>query len=196
MKCRDSHGNFSVSVYNILTCSLCYTYLFPNSDFKSVDHMTVQPGLIAHNGVAYQPNVNETQTLEPMCSNLGDGDCDRWKDCCYAAIKCCEKQATHRRTNDSRKSSCPSTWDGWACFDDAKNGTTVKTSCPLFIKYGSLEGMFLQTSILQRHEIKTSGFVFDNIDRYLHTWVYSALFCFRNECLFSDMSRLMTKPTK
>ena len=141
MECRDSLGNFTVSVYNILTCSLCYTYLFPNSNFKSVEHVTDHPGLKADTDVVYQPNVNDVHSLEPMCSKLGVDDCARWTDCCKAAVKCCEKQASQSRSNYSGSPRCPATWDGWTCFDHAENGTTVMTSCPGFIQYGSLEGI-------------------------------------------------------
>ena len=140
MECRDSLGNFSLSVYNILTCSLCYTYLFPNSNFKSVEHITDRPGLIAHNDIVYQPNIDEIQSLEPMCSNLGVDDCERWTDCCKDAVKCCEKQVAQGLANYSGTPRCPATWDGWACFGDTDNGTTAKMSCPPFIQYGSLEG--------------------------------------------------------
>ena len=138
MDCRDSFGTFNASVFNIWTCSLCYSYLFPNSDFKKLENVT-HPGLKAKRYISYYPDVKYRATLEPMCSDLGTADCNRWKDCCTNAVRCCERQTANKSLYLS-KPVCPSTWDGWACFDDTVAGATVKTPCPNFIKFGNLEG--------------------------------------------------------
>ena len=137
MECRISLGTFNASFYNIWTCSLCYTYLFPNSEFKTSDNIS-QPGLRTFSEITYHPDVTSLDSLEPMCSELGTTDCDRWKDCCEIAVKCCERQLEN--TTYLAEPACPSTWDGWTCFDVAQPSSTVQTVCPRFLKYGNLDG--------------------------------------------------------
>ena len=150
MECRISHGTFNSSMFNIWSCSLCYSYLFPSADFKTWDNLS-EPGLRTLSGKTFYPDIKQTETLDPMCSNLGESDCNRWIDCCETAVKCCERQL--KNTTYHEETFCPPTWDGWSCFDPTQPGSTVKSYCPRFLKFGNIEGKHSIEKILHPAKI-------------------------------------------
>jgi hypothetical protein len=49
---------------------------------------------------------------------------------------------------------CPRTWDGLKCFDDTDAGTSVKFSCPGYMKDGNMQGLLSVVSIHLSHAIQ------------------------------------------
>ncbi|XP_076461694.1 calcitonin gene-related peptide type 1 receptor-like [Babylonia areolata] len=113
--CRDRFGTFSVGVFQVWTCSLCYKYLFPkllpspsptsSSSYPSTSSLPppspsfsfprapqglsiVSPG----GEVEVVPDVNNASTFQQVCSWLEPAQCHRWMQCCHAAVLCCQRQ--------------------------------------------------------------------------------------------------------
>lgn len=76
----------------------------------------------------------------------GEVDCERWKSCCRSANNCCRRQlnlrtAASARTVEGQHSPvdvgverCPSTWDGFSCWDSTASGTSVRQACPAYME--------------------------------------------------------------
>ncbi|KAK3590585.1 hypothetical protein CHS0354_021859, partial [Potamilus streckersoni] len=142
--CRDTLGNFNESVFALWTCSLCYSYLFPNGHYKpsmNLDKPSLIPfgnpvgNLSSYNAV--YPDIKSETSLKIACVSLDGKDCQRWKSCCRSAVQCCERQLMMQSGPQSGGKLCPRTWDGWGCFDDTSPSQTVSIRCPSFIKYGN-----------------------------------------------------------
>ena len=89
---------------------------------------------------------------------------NRLAECCRRSGQCCRRQLEQRPTNDqlrvglegsaedgdvgvayverrdvtmtsaSPSSSCPSTWDGFSCWDETPAGTEVSQPCPVYME--------------------------------------------------------------
>ncbi|XP_022656491.1 calcitonin gene-related peptide type 1 receptor-like isoform X2 [Varroa destructor] len=57
----------------------------------------------------------------------------KWEGCAQEAQKCCLEQLATSMANNLGSSKdglfCPATWDGWSCWKDTANGTTVSQFC-------------------------------------------------------------------
>ncbi|XP_064613927.1 calcitonin gene-related peptide type 1 receptor-like isoform X2 [Liolophura sinensis] len=149
MLCRDRFGLFKVDTYKLLTCSMCYAYLFPNSSELHVDwagtpfRLTAMNGSKFAPGTLYAPDIQNVSIRSLICSTLEDIECSNWIMCCQDAINCCERQIAIAKLSGNANSSspgvtpksanCPMTWDGYACWDSASPGTQLSQSCPAFI---------------------------------------------------------------
>ena len=61
-------------------------------------------------------------------------ECERWKQCCEAALECCDTQlGTAHVTGDGRH--CLRTWDGFGCWQDTAPNSHVYNPCPSFIQH-------------------------------------------------------------
>lgn len=147
--CRDRYFEVPVALYRLLTCSMCYNYLFysggvlqphPNQPWTLVS----VPGntLYSSNFTVIADVSNET-SVNHICFSLSKMDCNRWRECCYAASRCCERQLSTPKRNDSESKFCPRTWDGFGCFDDTQSDTRTFVDCPNYVEHASLSGTFL-----------------------------------------------------
>ena len=99
--CRDRFGTFSVGVFHVWTCSLCYNYLFPHSSHPQPSSSSSSPsstllmGIASPTGEEVYPDVSNTTSLTTICSWLEEGQCTRWLQCCHAAASCCRRQITN-----------------------------------------------------------------------------------------------------
>ncbi|XP_041366813.1 uncharacterized protein LOC121381547 [Gigantopelta aegis] len=136
--CRDRYGFYPVETFKLLTCSLCYTYLFKGEQELSPNWPTGQE-LVYRSSVArypagtvFHPDIDNVSVARDICRTLSDVDCQRWTMCCQKAISCCDRQMS-RPPTDPLTPHCPRTWDGFGCFDDTLPGMTAAISCPLYI---------------------------------------------------------------
>lgn len=142
--CRDAFGYFNTSVFQLWTCSLCYSYLFQETSLLRPNLNRDYPRLLRNNSgrisedLSIIPDINDADRVSEICSYLDKTNCERWKACCTSAISCCEKQSHLDVSEDV--SQCPATWDGFMCVDAAKTGTTSTLTCPDFIEYGFSSG--------------------------------------------------------
>ena len=100
--CRDRFGSFSVGVFHVWTCSLCYNYLFPDSPPSSSSSSSSSPssspalssgmGIASPTGEKVYPDVSNSSSMTTICSWLEEGQCSRWLQCCEAAASCCQRQ--------------------------------------------------------------------------------------------------------
>ncbi|XP_060066020.1 calcitonin gene-related peptide type 1 receptor-like [Ylistrum balloti] len=136
--CRDSSGYFNASVFNVWTCAWCYKFLFQQRISKEInldpDWNGGSPLLVFRNGTfSAVPDIDDLGQIERVCGTLDSADCARWTSCCQAAKSCCQRQ-THARPKG--RNTCPSTWDGFGCFEETDAGQTAVINCPEFIEYG------------------------------------------------------------
>ncbi|CAC5393523.1 unnamed protein product [Mytilus coruscus] len=137
--CRDTFGYLNSSLFQLWTCSMCYSYLFHKSAHLRPNFDKQNPKLLYNLTKATQevilPDIHDDQSVSEICSFLDKTNCERWKDCCTAAMSCCERQinAFPTSTTDLK---CPMTWDGFGCVDSTNPGTNSIIECPDFIEYG------------------------------------------------------------
>ncbi len=122
--CRDSDGLWPRQRFIEDSCSKCYSYIYQNASGRQYD----------------VPNISEPKNqtwMRTACADvaLTGKDCDRWRDCCQAAERCCDKQLDLQAVAMEIPGYCPRTWDGYDCWDDTPAGTTVYRPCPAFIPY-------------------------------------------------------------
>lgn len=136
--CRSRFFTLPQHIFNLLTCSRCYQYLFPKN--KDLEYKGLF--LEATNTSKYQSgtkilaDVTNSTFVAKVCNVLtGENDCSRWTSCCYAAIDCCKRQlATLPMIYNG--SYCPRIWDGYECFNDTLPGVRTYVQCPSYIENG------------------------------------------------------------
>ena len=144
--CRDRYGFYPVETFKLLTCSMCYSYLF-KGDREFSPNWPRTHELVYHRsrgshfppGTVFRPNIENVTVARAICQTLTDVDCQRWTLCCQKAISCCDRQMSHPPT-DPLATHCPRTWDGFGCFDDTLPGMTAAIACPLYIDQSNPEG--------------------------------------------------------
>ncbi len=132
--CRDPDGLWPRQRFIEHSCSMCYSFIYPNRLDASGRQYDV-------------PNISEPQNetwMRTVCADvaLTGKDCDRWRDCCLAAERCCDRQLHNQAVAMEISGYCPRTWDGYDCWDDTPAGTIVYSSCPAFIPYASTTGKY------------------------------------------------------
>ncbi|ESO87997.1 hypothetical protein LOTGIDRAFT_234777 [Lottia gigantea] len=139
--CRNWEGVYQVDAFNIISCTMCYFYLFQNSKELKKPQF-VNNNLVAYNGTVFPdhtflyPNINNKTIVNLICRTLDEYDCHRWTSCCINAQKCCSRQlSTGNYTGSGRY--CPRTWDGFGCFDDTLAGDETVIKCPEYIEHGN-----------------------------------------------------------
>ena len=95
--CRDRYGRFNSSFFPLLTCSLCYTYLFPGEEHFVFSHARWAFDLRTVDGdrlpghIALYPNLLQggfgRVRDQIVCQRLGEDRCERLAQCCSAAIR-------------------------------------------------------------------------------------------------------------
>lgn len=168
--CRDRFGYFAAGVFQIWTCSQCYKYLFPNItvvDSSNSSSSTLLPTLhiTSPNGEEVQPSWSNVSAIDRVCSWMDRHSCERWKECCTAAIACCNRQLQQSRetariprhngsldltrgvtwsgAQEARgQRYCPRTWDGFSCFEHTLANTTASVTCPSFIEQNDATGRY------------------------------------------------------
>lgn len=141
--CRDRYFELPVTIFRLLTCSMCYKYLFYTGN--ELQPHSEQPWmLVPVNGSKFYSqnfsviaNVTNITSVGQVCDSLTDKNCNRWKDCCHAAISCCERQLSTPKRIISDRAFCPRTWDGYGCFEDTEPGTRTYLSCPSYVELSS-----------------------------------------------------------
>lgn len=145
--CRDRFRDWPVLFFKLVSCSMCYKYLFHAGGNELTPgegqpwKLTPVPGsrLYKSNMTIYADITNQT-VKDIVCSTLNDENCSRWTDCCQAAIACCHTQLSTPRKNISSDLFCPRTWDGYGCFGDTVPGERVEISCPSYVEHATQGG--------------------------------------------------------
>ncbi|KAI0214005.1 Parathyroid hormone/parathyroid hormone-related peptide receptor [Lamellibrachia satsuma] len=134
-QCRDRSGYWSKQEFFIRSSMDCFVYLFPGRPLPSVD-LDITP-INGSNGPTVT-NVTSQGLRSSMCEVLTTDECRRWTECRSAAERCCQKQmAAESRTSGH----CPSTWDGYACWDETYPGVERHANCPGFLPHAIPSGM-------------------------------------------------------
>lgn len=132
--CHSGVGHHPPNVFGLFSCAWCYQYLFilkPERDLFASDRV---PYLYsASKKSLITPDIHNETFVNEICSTINSDECRRWKSCCIAANKCCEKQLSTPVKNSN--ATCGRTWDGWGCWDDTEPGQQVYLSCPLFLHF-------------------------------------------------------------
>lgn len=140
-KCRYWDGYVDVDTYKLTTCAHCYKYLF----HEGTELMPYGTYLVSMNGTIFshmtfiEPDVTNKTTIVQICKTLPTKtSCNQWLECCLEAEKCCRLQladvpSTVIGYDQSR--DCPVTWDGFACWERTKAGSSVQQSCPGYIPH-------------------------------------------------------------
>lgn len=140
--CRNELGYHPVNVYLNITCALCYIYTFHSADHRVYPLTYANDGFLAggHNGSdLYLPTAFDRSSPVFSAAFPADEETEHdgqlWRDCCQAAADCCAEQLKHFGDGgvDNGDKTCPSTWDGWQCWNRTKSGVTVAGSCPSYI---------------------------------------------------------------
>ncbi|RWS28048.1 Hormone receptor-like protein [Leptotrombidium deliense] len=57
-----------------------------------------------------------------------------WRQCCQEAATCCKTYLQYSEEEEAREMHCPRTWDGWTCWTDNAQVSSVATKpCPSHI---------------------------------------------------------------
>ncbi|KAI6214605.1 G-protein coupled receptor [Aphelenchoides besseyi] len=150
--CRFStNGHYEPSIFRSVACAQCFFYIFlaqPPYNF-SMNIKICSDGLLAcdlgdsncncqtseypkYNLLEFSNSplvlsIRELQIDPP----LPEGFEEATRDCCKTAEKCCFEVLQH---DIEIEGTCPSTWDGWQCFNRTIPGVT-RQFCPSYI-YG------------------------------------------------------------
>lgn len=117
---------------------MCFEYLVRSRDVKVVHKFlpylyvlyNVTPEVLEHSVLV--PNITNPSDVSKICSTVSDVTCERWRECCHAANDCCREQL---ETPQAPNGSCPKTWDGWGCWEEAEAGTDRYIACPGFLQF-------------------------------------------------------------
>jgi calcitonin receptor-like len=145
--CRDRYLQLPVTYFRLLSCSMCYKYLFYTGNHLQPHSQQPWTLVPTSNSELYSKNfsviadVNDEPSKSLICDSLTEDDCTRWTDCCNAAMSCCAIQLSTPTSNRSESSYCPRTWDGYSCFGDTEAGTRTYFSCPSFVPHSDTSGM-------------------------------------------------------
>ncbi|KAG8178865.1 hypothetical protein JTE90_018560 [Oedothorax gibbosus] len=115
-----------VDLFRTDTCARCYKYM-PVFAFK-VKFQYAGWGTLRDPRIGHTYEANLVNTSREVEESFADHSYLRkWKDCCNAAVSCCESMLDTQLNTDG--SFCPHTWDGWQCWEDTPAGTTAKADC-------------------------------------------------------------------
>ncbi len=144
-QCRDSReGYLPPEKFRLTACAGCYRYLHGQKYAPTMAAFGVWVGRFDTTAdppdplVYYLADVWNTTRRQLICDTMDmREDCDRWETCCLKAEKCCYRQTTMAPVEDM---TCPTTWDGFDCWDPTAAGTTVYRACPNFIQHVTSTG--------------------------------------------------------
>lgn len=133
--CRDRSGIYPLRLFKLVTCSMCYFYIFPNLH-KFQHGPALKMTIIKDNYTAPADIENET-VIARLCAAFDDEHkCRRWKSCCEEALQCCydqQEEANSLEVADNDTPTCPPTWDGYSCWKRTPENTRAFNECPYFI---------------------------------------------------------------
>lgn len=158
--CRDRLGAFPAPTFRLLTCGMCFMFLYNN---KPMDAIFKSFHIVFLNSSGSPvdfapPDVSNDSVVEKVCRVVRQAkeDCTRWTSCCQAADNCCQRQqalgdVTRVTGNEAgggkaEQLACPRTWDGFSCWDDATAGSMVTKPCPGYIEHSSDSGKWMMGS--------------------------------------------------
>ncbi|XP_071158238.1 calcitonin gene-related peptide type 1 receptor-like isoform X1 [Mytilus edulis] len=136
--CQTRFHYLNQKLFNLLTCSMCYQYLFPkNKELRSKGLFLEATSESRYKeGTQILANISNSTFVRNVCKTLeAEGDCARWTDCCNSAIKCCKDQLAAPFLYNGT-SHCPRIWDGYGCFGDTLPGVREYIQCPSYIEHG------------------------------------------------------------
>ena len=134
--CHDRYGKVPEESYRLRTCAMCFKFLFPHDDkplqlSPTINSLVPKPNVtLATDSV--KPDIHNSSAMQLVCDFLDATDCERWKGCCQAADRCCQRQ---QKSQPIARDSCPRTWDGFSCWDDTSPGVTATTQCPPYLEF-------------------------------------------------------------
>ncbi|XP_014777886.2 calcitonin receptor [Octopus bimaculoides] len=130
--CRDRSGFHSRGVFKLITCSMCYIFIFPRLNIlerEFENKMTI----IKDNYTA-EPDIENETVIARFCSAFDNEEqCGRWKSCCKGALQCCEEQQKDVNISQDDRPTCPPTWDGFSCWKRTPEKTRVFNECPEYV---------------------------------------------------------------
>lgn len=158
-ECRDRYGLLDPVHFRRRACVMCHHFLFADRPLTLVavppmlhfatarrqhQHQTNDSSSFSSSsggsppaGDILVPDPQNATSLDEVCRTLPSADdCARWRHCCTDGAKCCERQL---RTDAGKMaddiSHCPSTWDGYTCWDRTPSVTNAFNSCPVFMPF-------------------------------------------------------------
>uniref|UniRef100_A0AC35TS02 G_PROTEIN_RECEP_F2_4 domain-containing protein n=1 Tax=Rhabditophanes sp. KR3021 TaxID=114890 RepID=A0AC35TS02_9BILA len=160
--CRTSTNFYSIPEFKSRSCADCFKYTYVNQNMRQNYNISeCVAGImicqlfvfgIPNNCSCDNPNVvfNVPEFAEaykglftPLdeltIPSLPSYFYKNTKECCKAASDCCDKMQQKRRKKKKshlkrshHNNNCPSTWDGWQCFEESEPGI-VHMTCPSFL---------------------------------------------------------------
>ncbi|KAG8180156.1 hypothetical protein JTE90_002282, partial [Oedothorax gibbosus] len=110
------------------TCARCYRYM-PEFAFKNKFQYLSQWSTLLNRQTNLTHDANPYNASRELEQSFADYSfLNKWKECCLAADKCCQRILS-APTLDTDANFCPRTWDGWQCWDDTPGGTTASDEC-------------------------------------------------------------------
>ena len=157
MECRYRDQVLHVRIFKLITCSMCYYWMFPQGNvfnghtparspqgpgndstgqlpFTSSTPLSVVP--TPEQDPIPAPDIENNTIMQLLCNMLGDEKkCRRWQHCCLAALHCCRQQQAnnHVLAENMNAPFCPRTWDGYTCWKDTPANSRVSNKCPEYV---------------------------------------------------------------
>ncbi|XP_036357912.1 calcitonin gene-related peptide type 1 receptor-like isoform X1 [Octopus sinensis] len=130
--CRDRSGTYPFQVFKLITCSMCYYYIFPSTPvFQQTADFKLS---VANRNYSEAPDIENSTIMSRLCEAIGDVDkCKRWQACCLVAVDCCYRQEENENSSRTEVLSCPPTWDGFSCWQRSPANQRVSTKCPHYV---------------------------------------------------------------
>lgn len=145
--CRSRGIILSSQEFQAETCAYCYMYM-PSSQFEPGAKWVLarrlhigQGSRLTDGNVTVVANVSDKNSPLLRTFAIGSSAPQLWRDCCYAAERCCDRMMANNMDDDGTLNSqqrCPPTWDGWQCWDDGgQPGQVEYRACPSYIYFHS-----------------------------------------------------------
>ena len=91
--CRDSWvKNLTEEEFSIYSCGKCFVQVFMEKKLLAIKYPPTPPYWLHHTtirniSIPADPGIDPS----PICeiAGLDDGECSKWKQCCFAARECC-----------------------------------------------------------------------------------------------------------
>lgn len=156
MECRYRDRVLHVRIFKMITCSMCYYWMYPQGNVfnaRTPARPSKDPGNYSTDKLPIfsptstpiptpapnpipAPDIENNTVMQLLCNMLGDEEkCQRWRDCCSAALACCHQQQTDDNVLAQNLNSpfCPRTWDGYTCWKDTPANSRVSNKCPDYV---------------------------------------------------------------
>jgi hypothetical protein len=147
--CRDRYTELPVTLFRLVTCSMCYKYIFNyGSDLQPHSQqpwtlVSLTDSEVYTQNISIVADIRNATSRNLICHSLTEEECTKWTDCCYASISCCDEQLSSSKRNNSYKNYCPRTWDGYRCFKDTEPGSRTYFSCPSYVAHSDVSSKYV-----------------------------------------------------